>query len=147
MNLHLHRATTAAALATAGITLVTVPAAARIPDPTTWSVAQQTQPTPWQVTDQHDSKLPTKASPRPRSRAGTSREVRRIHRAIHRRWHATTTCRTAPESRWLVGPGDTLWLITRCHPGIDIDQLRARNGIRGDRIHVGQVLVIPAVTQ
>lgn len=46
-----------------------------------------------------------------------------------------------PVIEYTVVRGDTLFLIARAH-GVTVDQLRAWNGIDGDRIEVGQLLRI-----
>jgi LysM repeat protein len=44
---------------------------------------------------------------------------------------------------YIVQPGDTLWMIAQ-RTGVSLDALRAANGITGDLIFPGQVLVLPA---
>lgn len=59
--------------------------------------------------------------------------------AIATRW---LTADTGPEPiRYTVVRGDTLFLIARAH-GVTVEQLRAWNGLEGDLIEVGQVLII-----
>lgn len=41
-----------------------------------------------------------------------------------------------------VGSGDTLWNISRRY-GVGVDALREANGVEGNEIHIGQVLIIP----
>lgn len=49
----------------------------------------------------------------------------------------------APEIlEYLVQSGDSLWRIARSH-GTTVDQLKSYNGIRGNRIRVGQVIEVP----
>ena len=45
--------------------------------------------------------------------------------------------------RYIVRSGDSLWTIARRH-GTTVSELRSANGIRGSRIHAGQVLTVPA---
>jgi hypothetical protein len=47
------------------------------------------------------------------------------------------------EPFYVVQPGDTLWSISQ-QTGVSVDALRAANGITGDIIYPGQVLVLPA---
>ena len=48
-----------------------------------------------------------------------------------------------PESlEYRVRRGDSLWTIARAH-GTSVDELRDINGIRGNRIYVGQVIDVP----
>jgi hypothetical protein len=47
------------------------------------------------------------------------------------------------EPFYIVQPGDTLWSISQ-QLGVSVDALRAANGISGDLIYPGQVLVLPA---
>jgi LysM repeat protein len=47
------------------------------------------------------------------------------------------------EPFYVVQPGDTLWSISQ-QVGLSVDALRAANGISGDLIYPGQVLVLPA---
>lgn len=49
----------------------------------------------------------------------------------------------AAEFRYVVRSGDSLWTIARRH-GTTVSELRSANGIRGSRIHAGQVLTVPA---
>lgn len=49
--------------------------------------------------------------------------------------------RPAPPPTAVVQRGDTLWKLAKAH-GVTIDELRAWNGLTGDRIDVGQVLVV-----
>lgn len=54
-------------------------------------------------------------------------------------------CASEPEPlRYTVVRGDTLSIIAKRY-GVTVDQLRAWNGIAGDRIEVGQVLVLESV--
>ncbi len=46
-------------------------------------------------------------------------------------------------SRYTVRPGDTLWAIA-LKTGVRVETLAAANGIRGDHLRVGQILVIPS---
>lgn len=39
--------------------------------------------------------------------------------------------------------GDTLWTIARKH-GVTVEELRARNNLRGSRIYVGQIIMVPS---
>lgn len=48
---------------------------------------------------------------------------------------------------WRVGPGDTLSLISACHPGVTVEELRVRNGLGSDLIRVGRLLDIPEATR
>ncbi len=45
-------------------------------------------------------------------------------------------------STYTVREGDTLWAIA-LKTGVSVEQLAEANGIRGDRLHIGQKLVIP----
>ena len=51
------------------------------------------------------------------------------------------TTRPAPPPTAVVQRGDTLWKLSKTH-GVTVDELRAWNGLSGDRIEVGQVLVV-----
>ncbi|MDQ1249628.1 MAG: LysM domain [Actinomycetota bacterium] len=147
----IRRVRIATAAATAGISLVTVMPA----------VADDTAPERWTATDASSTGLSWTVTDLtgPRRRPAVSREsgVRRTPSTLRRRakvagrarypWRASTVCRVRQGRTWFVGPGDTLSLISACHPGVTVDQLRDRNGLRGDTIRVGQLLHIPAVTR
>jgi N-acetylmuramoyl-L-alanine amidase len=62
------------------------------------------------------------------------------HIAAKKRAGATLA---SAERTYKVAPGDTLSVIA-VRNGVSLDSLREANGIRGDRIRVGQVLRIPA---
>lgn len=51
-----------------------------------------------------------------------------------------------PEPRWstvyTVQPGDTLWALAQ-RTGLSVEDLQAANGLRGDRLQIGQRLLIP----
>ncbi len=51
----------------------------------------------------------------------------------------------ADDRTYVVQPGDTLFHIASIY-GVTVDALRAANGLNGDLIVVGQVLIIPGVT-
>lgn len=54
-------------------------------------------------------------------------------------------CASEPEPlRYTVVRGDTLSIIAKRH-GVTVEQIRAWNGIMGDRIEVGQVLVLESI--
>ncbi len=44
--------------------------------------------------------------------------------------------------QYIVQPGDTLWAIA-IRFGVDVETLKARNGLEGDLIYPGQVLILP----
>lgn len=52
---------------------------------------------------------------------------------------------TAAERVHVVQPGDTLFAIARRF-GVGVEALRAANGLTDDRIHPGQVLLVPGPT-
>jgi len=43
---------------------------------------------------------------------------------------------------YTVQPGDTLWVLAR-RTGVSVEDLQAANGLRGDRLRIGQRLLIP----
>lgn len=47
-----------------------------------------------------------------------------------------------PSGAYKVRSGDTLWSISRRH-GVSVPDLKAANGMRGDTIHVGDLLRLP----
>jgi LysM repeat protein len=56
---------------------------------------------------------------------------------------AAPTGSPSPISRqYIVQPGDTLWDIA-LRFGVDVETLKARNGLEGDLIYPGQVLILP----
>lgn len=57
-------------------------------------------------------------------------------------WFALFRPEPGPEPvRYVVEKGDTLWHIARFH-GVGVDELQAWNGLSGDGLEVGQVLLI-----
>jgi LysM repeat protein len=149
--------------ALAGFTLTVTPAAAAPPDPAGWSITDHhatvargiatkpaVKPVPEPAPTPHTSQAPRQGTNGP-SRARRHTQAQNApQRAARRmpRWHAASTCRptvrAGEERTWTVGPGDTLWLVARCHD-VSVPQLRARNGIRRDAVlRVDQVLHIPA---
>jgi membrane-bound lytic murein transglycosylase D len=55
----------------------------------------------------------------------------------------TSTPSAIPDSKtYTVQPGDTLWDISRKFQGLTIEKLRAMNNLSGNKIHVGQKLIV-----
>lgn len=57
---------------------------------------------------------------------------------------ATRVAQATPlnKAKYKVRSGDSLWTIARTH-GLSVEELRAVNSIRGNRIYAGQVLELP----
>jgi FOG: LysM repeat len=55
---------------------------------------------------------------------------------------STTQAPSAKSKVYIVQAGDTLFSIAQRF-GVSVEELRARNGLEGDRIQVGQRLQIP----
>jgi len=94
------------------------------------------------------------SNPREARRLSQADHQRKITRAIHagvmeymRRSPPAGTLLAAQqgsgEFRYTVAPGDTLSEIAERH-GTSTARIRRANGLPGDRIRVGQVIVIPA---
>lgn len=62
-------------------------------------------------------------------------------------WAARTSSGAAPEARYLVVPGDTLWSIAEAHVGGDpreaVWRIEDRNHLADATITPGQVLLLP----
>jgi len=142
------RAAAAALAAAASFTLTVTPAAAVPPDPAAWTVTIPTPAATHGIATRHLAK-PAQRAPEaaPAAARTATRRPARVA-GVRRSWRASSTCRATvragEERTWWVGPGDTLDLIARCHPGVTVDRLRARNGLRSDLIRVRTRLVIPA---
>jgi hypothetical protein len=115
---------------------------------------------PWDGTDHHATGVTTptttptrhRIAATPRTGAPATRHLPRTRIKPQRaaqRWQPSITCRTTLGTRWIVGPGDTLDLVARCHPGVTVEAIAARNGIRMPQalIRERQVLHIPAARE
>lgn len=61
-------------------------------------------------------------------------------------YEAYVASMTGENSEYMVRSGDSLFTIAR-RTGLSVAQLKAANGLRGDLIHTGQVLMIPGTQE
>lgn len=54
----------------------------------------------------------------------------------------TTTVNTAGQTTYTVQPGDSLWVISKKHAGITVEQLKRLNNLNDAKIKPGQTLII-----
>lgn len=131
---------TAALAAAAGIAIVLAPAG---PSAASWEVTDLSvgqPPATRQVAAQsrgassgRDGRATTDGRVSP-GRRGTDRDRRSLR--------PKGFCQAVHHDRWPVRSGDTLELVARC-TGTTVAELRAVNGISGNRLRPGQELAVP----
>lgn len=55
---------------------------------------------------------------------------------------ATTTISSSGQTTYTVQPGDSLWIISKKHEGLTVDQLKRLNNLNDTKIKPGQTLII-----